>query len=252
MARTFSDVANEGLRIVNEAETRGATLRIIGGAAIWLHTQKHRHLFEFLKRPTGDLDFVGYKKHSGIVKDTMAALGFRPNEQLNAYHGHKRQLWYTPDGQIDIVFNILEMCHVINFEKRVEVDKPTVSVADLLLSKIQIVNLNDKDVKDILILLREHGISDTDTDSINSAYIARLLSDEWGFYYTTSLNLQKVRGFLPNYQLSPDDVADINQKIDSLKKRIDDEPKSFGWKMREKVGTKKQWYNVVEEVIRKD
>ena len=250
MARTFSDVADEGLRIVNEAETRGAILRLIGGAAIWLHTQKHRHLFEFLKRPTGDLDFVGYKKHSRTVKELMADLGFRPNEQLNAFHGHKRQLWYTADGQIDIVFDILEMCHVINFEKRLEIDKPTVPVSDLLLSKIQIVNLNDKDVKDILILIREHGVSNTESDSINSKYISKFLANDWGFYYTTSLNLQKVRTLLPNYSLSLEDVADVNQKIDLLKKSMDEEPKSFGWKMREKVGTKKRWYNLVEEVIR--
>ena len=207
-------------------------------------------MFDILQRPVGDLDFVGYRKHSGIVKDTMTALGFRPNEQLNAYHGHKRQLWYTPNGQIDVVFNILEMCHVINFEKRLEVDKPTVPVSELLLSKIQIVNINDKDVKDILILLREHQISDNDIDSINSAYIAKLLSDDWGFYYTTNVNLQKVLDLLPKYQLPPEDVADVTQKIGTLKQRIDAAPKSFGWKMRAKVGTKKQWYNVVEEVIR--
>ncbi len=250
MGRTFSDVANDGLRILNEAETRGAILRLIGGAAIWLHTQNYSELFDILQRPTGDLDFVGYKKHSGIVKNTMAELGFRPNEQLNAFHGHKRQLWYTPDGQIDIVFSVFEMCHVISFEKRLEVDKPTVPVSDLLMSKIQIVNLNDKDVKDILILLREHRISDTDTDSINSGYIGRLLSDDWGFYYTTTQNLQKVLGLLPNYRLSPDDVGDISQKVSTLKERIDAVPKSFGWRMREKVGTKKKWYNDVEEVVR--
>ena len=250
MVRSFTDLTEEGLRIVNEAETRGAILRVIGGAAIWLHTQKERDLFDILQRPSGDLDFVGYKKNSDIVKKTMTELGFQPNQQLNAFHGQKRQLWYTADGQIDIVFNILEMCHVINFEKRLELDKPTVPVSDLFLSKIQIVNLNDKDVKDILILLREHGISDAEGDSINSTYIARLLANDWGFYYTTTVNLQKVRDLLPNYKLSPDDVEDLNVKIDLLRKRIDEEPKSFGWKMREKVGTKKRWYNVVEEVIR--
>jgi len=109
------------------------------------------------------------------------------------------------------------------------------------------VRLNEKDVKDTLVLLREHDIADTDEESINASYIAKLMSQDWGFYYTLTTNLVKVKNSLASYPiLSEDDQTDIASKIDRLLDRIESEPKSMGWKMRARVGSKKKWYNDVE------
>ncbi|MFH0917363.1 MAG: hypothetical protein V1912_13090, partial [bacterium] len=136
---------------------------------------------------------------------------------------------------------------------RLEIDKYTLSLADLMLEKLQIVHLNEKDVIDVMMLLREHEIGDGDDEVINGAYISRMMAKDWGFYYTTTTNLNKVKSHLGNYEvLSPGDHDVISGRIDELLFMIDKEPKSLGWKLRAKVGTKKQWYNDVEEVERAD
>ena len=144
------------------------------------------------------------------------------------------------------------MCHVVSWEKgRLEIDKPTISLADLMLEKLQIVRINEKDVKDVMMLLLEHGIGDNDDEIVNGAYISKLMAKDWGFYYTSTTNLNKVKSLLGEYDaLSPDDRDVISARIDELLDMIEKEPKSLGWKLRAKVGTKKQWYNDVEEVER--
>jgi hypothetical protein len=129
------------------------------------------------------------------------------------------------------------------------VDYPTIPLAEMLLEKLQIVQLNEKDVKDVIILLREHEVGEGDKETINSRYIAKLLSEDWGFYYTATMNLNKIKSLLADYsQLVEYDKELIEDKIDRLINAIENEPKSLGWKMRAKIGTKKQWYRKVEEI----
>lgn len=144
------------------------------------------------------------------------------------------------------------MCHVLDLKGRLDHDRPTISLADLFLQKIQIVEINEKDVKDIFILLIEHELSEKEEpDKISLEYISKLLSEDWGFWYTTNLNLSKLKGLLGNYpQLTEDEKKSVTTKIDLISQKIKASPKSFKWKMRDRVGTKTRWYNMVEEVVR--
>jgi hypothetical protein len=152
---------------------------------------------------------------------------------------------------VDLFFDKLEMCHVIDFKNRLEMDSPTISLSDLFLQKVQICKINEKDIKDIIIMLREHEVSESEKEAVNLDYIAKLLSDDWGFWYTVTSNLKKVKSFLADYKnLTDEDKADVSAKIDKSLKAIDDEPKSLKWKMRAKIGTKKRWYTEVEELVR--
>jgi hypothetical protein len=153
---------------------------------------------------------------------------------------------------VDIFFDKLNMCHVVSWEKgRLELDKPTISLADLMLEKLQIVQINEKDVKDVMMLLREHAIGADDHEVVNGAYISKIMAKDWGFYYTSTTNLNKIKSLLGEYDaLSPDARDIIAARIDELLLMIEKEPKSLGWKLRARVGTKKQWYNDVEEVER--
>jgi hypothetical protein len=143
------------------------------------------------------------------------------------------------------------MCHMLEFKNRLELDYPTIPLSDLLLQKIQIIKINEKDIKDIIILLREHQIGEFEKETVNINYIARLLSKDWGFWYTVTLNLDKTKEFLAEYKnLADADRKDVETKLDNILKRIEDEPKSIQWKLRSKVGTSKKWYTEVEELIR--
>ena len=145
-------------------------------------------------------------------------------------------------------FDKLEMSHTIDFGTGWKWTARPYRLAELLLEKMQIVQINEKDIKDAIIVLLGHEIGDDDHDHINAKYIASLLSSDWGLYYTTMTNLGKVKLFSSKYeQLSEVEKNTIASKIEFLTKRIDEQPKGTRWKMRARVGIKRKWYNDVEE-----
>ena len=223
----------------------------MGGVAIKIHSEKRSDLLDRLGRMPGDLDFMGLKRQSSSVKETMKTLGYEPNYSINAFHGYKRQIWYSKVNQIDILFDIFEMNHVIDLKDRLNLDRPTISVSDLFLQKIQIVEMNEKDAKDLFALLAEHDLGSDDLDKINIDYLSKVLSEDWGFWYTTTLNLEKIKALARNYpQLREEEKNSISSKIENISERIKKTQKSVKWKIRSKVGTRTQWYNPVEEVAR--
>jgi hypothetical protein len=131
------------------------------------------------------------------------------------------------------------------------VDDPTIPLADIVLEKLQIVEINPKDIKDLILLFLEHDVGDVDKETINGKYIAELLSKDWGFYYTSTINLKKVTSLMGQYlELSSDESKTIHQSVDKLLAMIENQPKSMGWKMRSRVGTKQKWYTEVADDYR--
>jgi hypothetical protein len=142
------------------------------------------------------------------------------------------------------------MCHTINFKGRLELDYPTITLTDLLLQKIQIVKLTENDVKDIILLFLEHDVGDIDKEVINARFISTLFSKDWGFYHTATTNLNRIKHLLPTQDgLSEEDQKVVAIKIDDLLRLVINEPKSKRWKIRARIGTRKKWYNDVEEPI---
>jgi len=104
---------------------------------------------------------------------------------------------------------------------------------------------------DTTMLLREHDVGKAGPEIIDADYVAKLLSDDWGFYYTCTTNLKKVSDKLATYQeLSQEDREDVRKKIEKLLKIIEAQPKSMRWRLRARVGPSKKWYREVEEVRR--
>jgi len=177
------------MRIVDAAAGRGIILRILGGAAIRIHCPGSEHMYELLKRaPKHDMDFVSYSKFRPLTRQLMKDMGYTPYLTLamTSGAGKHRQIFNDSEGNkaIDVFLDKLPMCHVIDFEDRLEVDNPTIPVAELFLQKAQIVEMNEKDWQDMCILLREHDVANTDKDAINLGYVAKSLANDWGFYYT--------------------------------------------------------------------
>jgi len=247
------DFINEAERIIEHATKRGITLRLMGACAIMLHCPKCGYLYQEMNRPLSDIDLMTYSKFNPMIKDLFKEVGYSPYERFNTLYGHKRQLYSNNTNNIkaDVFFDRLEMCHTIEFKGRLELDRPTITLSDILLEKMQIVKINEKDIKDTIIMLREHDVSENEKETINSRYIAKLMSNDWGFCYTTTTNLNKIKAFLNHYSvLTDEDRKDVASKIDKLLRAIENEPKSLKWKMRAKVGTSKKWYVDVEEIVR--
>lgn len=246
----------EAERIVKEAEKNGVVLRIMGAIAIHIHCPKfadlHLKLERLGERVFPDIDFMSIRESRKKISTFLEERGYTIDKAVMAIFGSRRHIYYGNEiPVIDVFFDKLIMCHEIDFRDRIKVDYPTIPLADLLLQKMQIVKINLKDVKDTAILLREHDVGESDEEIINSRYIAKLLSKDWGFYYTVTTNLKETKDRVPTFEaLREEDVLDIKTKIDKILDAIEREPKSMGWKMRAKVGTKKKWYTEVEEVTR--
>lgn len=244
----------EGRRIVEEGKKRDLHLRLLGAIAFQTHCPKFSFLTTRLNRVLSDVDFAAYGKERDRITKMMRELGYADQPMVTALWGDRRTIWDNASNgmHVDIFFDKLEMNHDVTFEKRLDIDPITISLADMLLEKMQIVHINEKDIVDTTMLLREHEIGEANPESIDALYIAKLLQSDWGFYYTFTTNLNKVRERLPAYQeLSDEDRADVVSKIEKLQKIIEDSPKSMGWKVRARVGpSKKKWYRDVEEVTR--
>jgi hypothetical protein len=242
----LADLAAEARRIVDGARQRGVTLRLLGGLAIRQHCQA----LPFCERPYSDIDVMGLKAQRGKIQSAFAELGYEPNATFNALHGNSRLEFIDSanDRHVDVFLDVFEMDHRIDLRRRLAVDDYTISVSDLFLSKIQIVRLNQKDVQDILTLLKDCAISHEDSPgTINADYIVDLCACDWGLWKTVTLNIEMVTGHVDDYVLSDEEKARIREQIADLKNRLVNSPKCLRWRLRALVGERVRWYEMVEE-----
>ena len=176
--------------------------------------------------------------------------GYEPNVAFNAMHARERGLYYddTNGRQVDLFIDAFRMCHDIPLGKRLEVEQLSVPLAELMLTKLQIIELNEKDIRDTVLLFHGHPIEDRDDGAVNGALIAELCADDWGLWRTITANLERCRTHVDDYELPLEDRSRIESRFDELLQRIEDAPKSRGWRRRAKVGEKKRWYELPEEV----
>jgi hypothetical protein len=239
-------------RIISAAEKERIPLKLMGCLAVKMHSPNWSEFHEnTMHRHATDLDFMTFSKYRSKVTAILDSLGYHP---MRTTTPREDRVIYLDDEDmhVDIFFDKLSMCHVIDFKNRLEIDRNTISLSDILLEKLQIVKINEKDIKDVMILLREHEIGTQEHEMVNAKYIATLFSNDWGFYYTATTNLRLIKDKLneTSYRsiFKEEDRSDIANKIDKLLMEIEDEPKSSSWKMRARTGPKKKWYQDVEEV----
>jgi hypothetical protein len=242
-----ADIVKEAQRIIDTAEKYQITLRLFGGMAVRFHCPSATH--RGLSRKYADIDFMGLKKQARGMKKLFIDLGYTPRDIFNALHGDTRLIFNDIDNgrRIDIFLDIFEMCHKFNFKDRLLIDKYTVSLADLLATKLQVVEITEREYRDIISLLNDHEISDSDDpEAINGKYLAKLCSEDWGIYKTFSVNFGNITAAIAQYQLDPEMEKTVRKRIQDLMTRIETEPKSMGWKLRASIGEKKQWYELPE------
>jgi hypothetical protein len=249
------EFVDEGLRLVRDAEAKGLHLRILGSIAYRIQCPNNIHLFEQMARVLTDVDFGGYKRENARVREFFLAQGYVPDDGVYHLSEGSRHIYVHPETKlnIDVFADELYFCHRIPFIGRLEIDTPTISTTDLLLEKMQIVEINLKDFKDTLVLLLEHPLG-SPSDSIRHidlSYIVDIMSKDWGFYYTFTTNLTRVPDYIKEFPaIKEEQAATIRSRIDQLLQAIEDAPKSFGWRMRSKIGTRKLWYQEVSEKTR--
>ena len=248
MSAILADVVDEGRRLLALAEDEGVVLRLLGGVAICLRAPDG--LPEPFRRSYEDLDFVTSRGTAAACARFLRELEYEPHVAFNALHGKERLLFFDDEHgrQVDIFVAAFRMSHRIPLEARLALEQLTVPLAELLLTKLQIAELNEKDVRDSLALLHGHRVADEDGDAVNAAHIARLLSGDWGLWRTFTGNLAACREHVAEYDLPAAERQVLRERIDALARRIEAEPKSRAWKLRARVGERKRWYETPEEV----
>ena len=242
------DMVAEAVRVAEKAEAEDVALRLLGGVAIKVRAREG--LQPAFEREYADLDWITPKGKSSRVQKFFESLGYAPQTRFNALYGRERLLYFDEqhDRQVDVLVGTFRMSHEIPFGKRMTLEPLTVPLAELLLTKLQIIELNEKDVRDALALLHDHPVDEQDGDAINAARIAKLCASDWGLWRTFTANLEALDGYLGRYGLTDESKEIITERVEMLLGHIEEEPKSFGWKMRAKIGDRKRWYELPEEV----
>jgi hypothetical protein len=231
-------------KILSSAKDDAVTLRLLGATAIRSRSETAKKMAQ--SRKLTDLDFVAYKKDRQKIEGIFAKLGYAPNATFNMIHGDERLMFFGSDFKIDVWLEVFRMAHTFNFKDRLAVDDRTLPLSDLLMTKLQIVELNEKDVRDIICLLIDHDLSENDQDheKINVKRIADECTKNWGVYKTFTLNLDKIKTLLPKYEndVTPAKSKIVSERVDRMRSSIEAAPKGMGWKMRAKIGEKQRWY----------
>jgi hypothetical protein len=237
------DLRDEVMRVLGAGSQVRLVLRVTGGLAVWLRCPSARR--PPLEREFKDLDLVGQAGQAEPITALLEGLGYLPDEEFNQLHGHQRLYFWDPENQrqLDVFIERIAMSHVLDLAGRVDLEDKTIPLADLLLTKLQVFETNEKDLKDSVAILVDHPIGD---NGIDPDRVAEVLASDWGWWRTATASLDKVVAYSDNLN-NFDGAETVIQRAEELRALVDQAPKSLKWRARAKVGERIRWYELPEE-----
>jgi hypothetical protein len=250
MSGPLPDVLDEGRRLAVIWSDAGIAARLLGGAGVALHA--HGPIPLPFRRTYGDLDYVIPRSAGQAFRHVLETAGYEPNARFNALHGHRRLLHYDPlnGRQVDTFVGAFRMCHALDLDRHLPATGPSISPADLLLTKLQIVEVNAKDLTDVLALLADHPIGDADPmEQVDPGRLASVTGRDWGWYTTISDNLARLEAYALAERGLEATIRDaIVDRIHEARAVIASAPRSLRWRSRAAIGRRVPWYELPEEV----
>ncbi len=243
-------LATEADRILDVVGEAGLTLRLVGSIAVLRRCPNHADLASS-NRVYRDIDFAGRKKEARDLHALLTRLGYVEDREVFVVSEGARAIYGSASNgvHVDVFYETLDFCHAIPLQDRLQVDASTLPLAELLLGKLQIVKITEKDFVDMIALLLEHKLGEGDQDALNVARIAKLCADDWGLWHTATLNLEKLRRFADSHpKLDDAQKTRLSAQVATLNRRVDAEPKPLAWRLRARIGERVKWYNDVEDV----
>lgn len=252
-AGILADPVAEAARILRTAEARGVVVRMVGGIAIRMRAPSIAGLLP--RRDYHDLDLAGPAGSAARLTELLGELGYDASRRFNTMNGHERLLYWDPVNgrRVDVFLDVLRMCHELQFRERLTVDPATLPLADLLLTKLQIVQLTERDGQDVCALLADHALADDDAGGIATPRILALCSADWGWWRTVTGNLdQLVAEWRDQAAAGPPGQRDVLERAADraadLRHRLDAAPKTTRWRIRAAIGERRPWYELPEEI----
>jgi hypothetical protein len=249
-AGDWADLSAEAIRIVSEAGEAGVTLRVMGSAGIRLHCNAPGEVMDLLGRPAKDIDFVVPEKQRKGMRRYLESRGYiTDRDLLIAMEGTRYSFTHADNGiQVDVFVERLNFCHTIEIRSRLHQHPITLPVEELILAKLQIIEMTMTDLMDVAVILATHRVEDDGQEAIDARHIARLLAGDWGFHHTATRNLAKIDAMVgTTIDVGQQNNEQVHEGVRRLLAVIDAEPKTLGWRMRDKIGERKQWWQDVDE-----
>jgi hypothetical protein len=259
MLQARRDMLAEAHRIIDTARERGLILRLFGGLAV----RSHCELLYVCERDYSDIDLVALRRQSRAIPALFSSLGYHENPQVRIATANRQWQFYRrcdhpdadlhyfihPDDHVDVFLDTFRMDHEIPLGDRLLIEEYTISLSDILLTKLQVAHLNEKDERDVISLLAEAPLRDVDErGAVNVAYVAHTCAGDWGLYYDVMATLDRLREVLgAREEINGELAGKVASSLDRLQTAIREAPKSVRWKVRAKVGTHKQWHESVED-----
>ena len=250
-APDLPDIRAEAGRLTASVVAAGLRMRLMGGMAVWLTSPSVRQAP--FARAYLDLDFAASSADRKRIVPFFEAEGYVPERLFNAIHGAQRLNFAHPSGRwtVDLIYDELRMSHRIDLRGRLGLPGPTLDLADLLMTKLQIWEINDKDLRDAACLLADHPLSSgggsPDVGSVDLDRVVELVSSDWGLCHTVERNLRRIESHAGGWPMPDGTFAPAGQ-AGVLLERIAAAPKSRAWRARARVGERVRWYETPEEV----
>jgi hypothetical protein len=272
--RFHSDLMVEARRIVDAGNAEGVVLRLTGGLAI-----RHYAIdLEFAEREYSDIDLIGLKRQVADIGAVFESLGYVENKHVSmATSNGQLQFFVPPDrgaaagpsgpgaggagpydlpvitevppsDHIDVFLDAMRMDHQIDFRDRLEINTYAIDPADLFLSKLQIVNLNEKDVHDIISLVKDVYVDfQPHPGVLDLHHVAAVCAGDWGLYIDVMNNIDTVVEHVADYDLVPRDAARVRRTLELAQDMMTEQAKTLRWRLRARIGKRVRWYSEVEE-----
>ena len=245
-ALPLGDPVLEAKRVIESAAKAGLTIRVLGGVAVRMQAPSETPL---PARPIGDIDLAIKQGGWRALADFLKSSGYAADDMFNALNGARRLLFFdhTNHRKMDVFVGEFEMCHSIPIAGRMDKQPMTIPLAELMLTKLQIVQLTERDIRDIYSMTYHHPVSVGDGSGIEGDFIADLCAKDWGLWRTCTSTIQQSLTRVADYGLPPEVSEVIAARLSVLLKAIEQAPKTSRWKLRSRVGDRVRWYDEPEE-----
>lgn len=241
------ELVDEARAIMAEVQARNLRACLIGGIAIRVLIGDSMPLA--FARSFADIDILARRADAKGLGEVLTTRGWVPALEFNALNGARRLLFHRADGEdhIDVFVDSFAMCHTLPLTDGMTDSAPTLAATELMMTKLQIVELTEKDRSDLYALLASCPIASGRSVTVDPERIAGLTARDWGLHHTFELNLHRLLEPSHMAAVPGDDHDSVRASIVTLLTAIDEAPKSRAWKLRARIGERKRWYEEPEE-----
>ena len=238
-----------GVKLIEACREKGITARLLGGVAVYLLVKEVYTRLPSLARSPKDVDLISLSKESDRLSKIFSDLGLQGDRRFNALHGHERLRFLDPSGiKVDVFLDAFRESHTLPLKERLRVFEPTIPPSDLLLTKLQIWQITERDLRDLVAIFLKFKLSSRDSgEEVDLRWIAKLTGEDWGLYRTLTVNLDRLVNYVDSLEDLRELRGEVERKVRELRGEVERAPKSVKWRMRALIGERMKWYEEPEE-----